>query len=1217
MQIRNSVGRALLLAMIFASAGLHVSRAQVGSFPVFDGRFDPDAVGPYNGNFLPDGEGLEKKIDIADPGLTTASPWTLYCWIHPSEPLTHTALIAGIGDPNEEYPRYLIASDGRLALWLGGKNLLTSKSAQLTTNQWQLIAATFDGGSYHLYLNGVEVANGSYASGPASGTLKLAPAPPSWIGNKPTQSTPYQQMHYSGKIAQLVFLHRSLSAQEFLLGFKQHGDFSLIEFENGTKSWPKQSGGYIGATSPQDPSMLPHGKAPVGRPVALPLTPAGPALQSSGENQWTLADDWYLAPAPTVHADGGQISRTGFSNKGWWRATVPGTVLTTMVDRGVYPDPYYGLNEIAIPESLNKQDYWYRVEFDAPANFSQKQLALNFLGINYKAEVWLNGTRLGEVKGAFIRGVFDVSHAIHAGEANALAVKISPPPHPGFGEEQSIKAGPGTNGGVLAIDGPTFFASEGWDWMPAIRDRDSGIWQPVTITATDAVKIGDAQVITTLPLPDTNFADVAITVPVSNQSNAIVHGTLTAEFENVSVQKDVVLAPGDSDITFSPAEFAKLHVEHPRLWWPNGYGSPELYHLKLSFTQNGAISDVKHLRFGIREVTYELSVMDSSGHVRRIEYSPTTAYLHQQHVLDVSHEGIRSVPGADPPSQKPDDAGFIALKALASQAGISVAAPTKSEKDFWHSWVISFAPGGDTSPAIAASNHTGAAPYLVIKVNGVRIACRGGNWGLDDMMKRVSRSRLEPYFRLSREANTNMIRNWTGENEEEVFYDLADEYGMLVWNDFWESNQDHTLPAEDTDLFLRNARDTILRFRNHPSIVVWCGRNEGVPQPVLNEGLDALIRELDGTRYYSPGSNHIELQDSGPYSYTDARRYYTEINHGFSVETGTASIPTLETLQRYIPQADQWPINDVWAYHDFVPNKARPFLQAMQSEFGAATSLEDFERKAQMLNYTSHRAIFEGMDAHLWSPNSGRLLWMTQPAWPSTLWQIYSIDYDTQSSFYGVKKACEPQHVQLDLSNYNVDVINTTRDALAAVTVTADVYSLQNVLLQHSEKIISVAADNVTHVMQPDIKSLLASGNVVFVKLAMKSSDGKVLSMNLYWLGASDASYQQLNQLPAANLSIHAGSLRSTGEAKLRVHVSNAGNVAALQVKLVLQAADGSRILPAYYSDNYISLLPGEQQDIEIAYPAAPATAAPQLAIRGWNLQPQLVHVASESSQLH
>jgi beta-galactosidase/beta-glucuronidase len=223
-----------------------------------------------------------------------------------------------------------------------------------------------------------------------------------------------------------------------------------------------------------------------------------------------------------------------------------------MVDRGIYPDPDYGLNNMAIPESLNKQDYWYRVEFASPASTQGKRLTLTFNGINYAAVVWLNGQRLGTIKGAFIRGVFDVTGKLSPGKMNALAVQISPPPHPGIPQEQSIAAGPGPNGGMMCLDGPTFVATEGWDWIPAIRDRDSGIWQNVTLTMTGQVKIGDPQVITSLPLPDTTHADVYIHVPLVNSSTQVVHGELTAAFGQTTVVKHVALPPGETVVHLTP-----------------------------------------------------------------------------------------------------------------------------------------------------------------------------------------------------------------------------------------------------------------------------------------------------------------------------------------------------------------------------------------------------------------------------------------------------------------------------------------------------------------------------------------------------------------------------------------------------------------------------------------------------------------------------------------
>jgi hypothetical protein len=1169
--LRSLTHAGMISLCLVASAVTAYSQAPVTN--------DPPFYGPFNASLLPDGDGLTKPLGKYDLALRAESRWSLYAWIRPQEALKGPSLVAGIGDPAEEFSRYLALDSAHAILWMGKDNSIFGMAA-LAPGKWHFLAATFDGEQFRLYSDGVQVANGKLDLGSVTAELQIAPP---FFPDSNWQ-------HFGGKIASLTLVRKALSEAEVKEIFQTPDNFELIEFEEGSKPWPVETQAQAGYRAPQDPATMPRSKAPFSRPNAKPL-PAEQTLQPNGSDQWTLAGGWRMTPAPKVTADGAAISQTRYSAKDWWAATMPGTVLSTMIDRGVYPDPDYGLNNLAIPETLNKQDYWYRVEFPAPKSVSGRRLTLTFEGINYQAAVWLNGQSLGSIKGAFIRGAFDVTDVIKS--ENVLAVRVSPPPHPGIPQEQSIKGGPGENGGIMCLDGPTFVATEGWDWIPGIRDRDTGIWQPVTLTATSTVKIGDAQVVTTLPLPDTSRADVEITVPLENISNMPVNGTLKASFGDITVTKPVAVTPGKTSVTLAASEFSQLMVRHPRLWWPNGYGKPELYTLQLSFSEGNSESDRKQLRFGIREITYELSLLDTAGHLRRVEYSPATARLKSEQVVNVTHEGMRNISAAEP---------------------FSPIFPNQLKED-WKSWVSSLAPGGESSPSVRMLEDTKPAPYLVIKVNGVRIACRGGNWGMDDSRKRVSRDHLEPYFRLHRDANLNIIRNWVGQNTEEVFYQLADEYGLLVWNDFWESTENYNVEAEDPDLFLKNARDTILRFRNHPSIVMWCGRNEGVPQPVLNEGLAELVQSLDGTRYYSPSSNQINLQDSGPYKYTDPVLYYTTLNRGFSVETGTPSFSTLESFRAWIPKEDQWPISDDWAYHDWHQSSngdMAPFMAEMQAEFGAPASLEDFERKAQMLDYVDHRAIFEGMNAHLWAPNSGRMLWMTQPAWPSNTWQILTSDYDTQSSFYGVKKACEPVHVQLDLSNYNVAVVNTTNDPRAGLLVSASVFSLDNKLLLHHQEKKDAAADAATDGFKLDLAPLLSPDSVVLVKLELRDSSGALVSDNLYWPGTKSSSYRRLNRLPDSPLSLTATSMRAGDEVHLRVELRNTGTVVSLQNKLTLtNARDGSRILPAYYSDNYVSLLPGESREIEIEYPAKSATGAAQIAVRGWNLAKQTVSVAS------
>ena len=931
------------------------------------------------------------------------------------------------------------------------------------------------------------------------------------------------------------------------------------------KTWPVQTKGQEGLSAPQERATLPAPTSAFSRPAAKPAGPDAPALSPRGAGEWALARGWRMLEAPKVSDEGDAVSRPGYPVGGWLRATVPGTVLTTLVDRGVYPDPDYGLNNLAIPETLNKQDYWFRTEFTPPASTKGRRFAITLNGVNYSAAVWLNGRRLGEVRGAFMRGTFDVTEVLVPGRANALAVRVQPPPHPGVPHEESVKAGPGPNGGAMCLDGPTFFCTEGWDWIPGVRDRATGLWQDVTLKATGAVRVGDVQVVTRLPLPDTSRAAVNIHVPLTNETAGAVVGLLEASFEGVTVRKRLTLAPGRTEVTLAPSDFPQLKLTRPRLWWPNGYGRPELYHLRVSFNTNAGASDERRLRFGVRELSYELTLSDGAGRLRRVEYDP--AKTQGEHVVDVSHEGtIESAEG----------------------------------------WVASFVGGKETSSSVRELADRRASPHLAVRVNGVRIACRGGNWGLDDSRKRVSRERMEPYFRLHREAGLTMVRNWCGQNTEEVFYELADEYGLLVWNDFWLSTQDWNLEPQDPALFLANARDVVLRFRNHPSIAVWCGRNEGVPPPVINEGLDRLLRELDGTRYYSPNSRDVNLQGSGPWHYGDAFKFFTTRGRGFATELGLPSPPSADTIRAMLAPSDHWPPNDAWAYHDWHTGGGgdnKHFMEAMRDELGEPTSLEDFERKAQLLSYASHRAMFEGFNAHLWNPNTGRLMWMSHPAWPSMEWQMYSSDYSTHGAYFGVKKANAPVHVQLDQPDQDLTVVNNTLSPLRDLRLLAHVYNVNGAAVATQEQTLSAPSNAAVRVARLQVPARARDG-VVFVRLQLLDAEKQVLAENFYWHAAQKSAYRKLNDMPETPLAclavLKAG---RGGAARVEVELWNHNEYGvALAARVVVRdAATGARVLPAYASDNYVSLVPGERRRIDIEVPR-PARGM-KVELKGWNVR--------------
>lgn len=1131
-------------------AGLSVTssgHAQTQAFVTANG------IGPYHARILLGGEGLVRTLEASSALVAANAPWTIRGWIHPSSISAKTAVLGGIGAPHEG--RFLAMREGQLTLRIGTRDAVQSNHA-IAPNAWQFVAASFDGTTARLYAGDTEMASATIDAASVAPVLHIAP-------NFPAPNTSVNAHHFAGEIADFQVDSRALSAQQLREVARATPNFALFNYENVAVGWPWQVKQQAGPLVPQEPATLPRSRAPLLAPHAKPLG-TRVALQPIDDSTWLLRD-WRLAEAPNVSATAARVAQPGFDASTWYDATVPGTVLTTLIDRGVYPDPDFGLNNMAIPETLARQDYWYRTEFASPAQTAGKRFTLIFKGINYAAEVWLNGARLGSIKGAFVRGVFDVTDALRSGARNALAVRISPPPHPGIPHEQSIAAGPGENGGAQALDGPTFIASEGWDWIPGIRDRNSGLWQDVILSASGEVTLGDAQVVTYLPLPDTSRAEIAIKVPLDNPTNAPISGTLNARFDDVSIAKSVTAQPGTTMISLTPAEFAQLNLTRPRLWWPNGYGKQELYDLELRFQTGSRISHRKHVRFGIRHLTYELSLFDEAGRLQRVEVDIAGGARRGERLIDVRHEALKKSP---------------------------------------RGWAASLYPNAIESPAVKPLEDESLTPHLVLKVNGVRIASRGGNWGMDDSRKRISREKLEPYFRLHREANLNTIRNWVGQNTEEVFYELADEYGMLILNDFWASTQDFQVEPEDPQLFFANARDVIKRYRNHPSIALWFGRNEGVPHPILNSGLADLVFELDGTRHFSGSSNRVNLAGSGPYNYRAPVEYFTVHAQGYSVELGTPSLSTLESIRAWNAADDQWPLSDSLAYHDwhFGGNgDVASFMRTLEAQFGTATSLEDFERKAQLLNYTSYRAIFEGFHAHLWTKNSGRLLWMTHPAWPSHAWQIYSSDYDTHAAYYAVKKACATLHPQMNLPDYQLALVNT--GPRTKVTLRAKVLSLDGKTLEERSESIDAQANAVSNTKRLDLAKHFASHPLVFVKLEALNDQGDLLADNFYWQGRDDAAYRTLNELRPAAIEVTATAPTRRGDAsEIRMTLRNRSDQPAIATKLTLVRADGSRVLPAYYSDNYVSLLPNETRQIVIEAPAHLKERELRIGVRGWNV---------------
>ncbi len=821
---------------------------------------------------------------------------------------------------------------------------------------------------------------------------------------------------------------------------------------------------------------------------------------------------WQMQDAAKVPADPALISTNAFRPQNWYAATVPGTVLTTLVNNGVYPEPLYGENMRSIPESLNKTSYWYRTELAIPSSHKGRHTWLHFAGINYTAQIWVNGRMAGAIRGAFIRGDFDVTAFVHPGRTATLAVLIAPQPHPGVPHEHTMALGVGQNGGESAIDGPTFLSTIGWDWLAAVRDRDSGIWQPVTLDTTGPVVVKDP-VITTDLADSHASADLHLSATLQNLSEP-VSGTVTATIRlqgtpdaAISFTRPMMLAAQETQkIAFDPASVPELHLLAPKLWWPNGYGPQNLYELTLRFDVGRVSSDSVTAQFGVRKMEYQ--VADSEN--------------------------------------------------------------------------------------------------LTISVNGVRVMVRGGNWGLDEAMKRVTRERLDAQFHMHALANLNLIRNWVGQSTSPDFYDMADKYGILLWDEFFQPNPSDGPNVTDIPTYLANVTDKVVRYRNHPSIAVWCARNEGYPPPALGAQLKELMGQLDPTRLYQANSaDGRGVSSHGPYYWRSPRFFYA-LNESFKTETGSISIPTIESIQGMMPEKDWETINDDWAQHDMAKGAQRgdQFPGMLAERYGPIRNLADFVRKGQLATYEAFRAMYEGRNAQMFKATTGVITWMSSPAQPSFVWQLYHYDLEPNAALYGAKKAAETVHVQFNEATRDLEVVNNKPETLTGLKMKLVIYDFQGAIASENEfPIAKVEGSSTVKVAPIDVTTSVTP--IYFIKLYLLDAKNELLSTNLYWQHVAQDEFDGLMMLPTARLDVTAAMNSQPETTRITVMLHNPSSGVALMTHLQLhQKKSGKRVLPVFYSDNYLSLVPGESTSVTIdAATKDLAGDAPLIEVDGYNVE--------------
>lgn len=489
---------------------------------------------------------------------------------------------------------------------------------------------------------------------------------------------------------------------------------------------------------------------------------------------------------------------------------------------------------------------------------------------------------------------------------------------------------------------------------------------------------------------------------------------------------------------------------------------------------------------------------------------------------------------------------------------------------------------------------------LFVYCNGSRILLKGGNWGLPEAMMRLDSADYDLRVKLHKEANFNMIRNWLGMINREEFYDACDRYGILIFDDFWLANPVDGPNPRDFKLFMDNVRDKIKWVRKHPSLAIYCGRNEGLPPLKYDLAMKEECGLLDGTRHYIPHSADGTVSGLGPYDVRPTEWYFENRGKTFHTELGIVAFPEVESIRKMMPEENHWPINDMWAIHDYQAGRSDKYTDTLSRRYGEATGLEDYCNKAQLFNYESARAMFECLQSN---QGSGVLLWMSQSAWPSMICQLYDHYLEYTSAYFAVKKASSPIHVLWDSEKKEVRVANNTRSDINNADLNATIYDAQGKRIWSQDKVCDIKSASALSCFPLDYP---AAEKVLFLKLELKS-DGMLLSENFYWLENSKGNCTDLNDLPVTHMKMNIEEGYEDGFYTAKIELKNVSKSLSLLNKIKLKdKQSGESVLPVFFDDDYISLLPGEKKTIAMKIEGKLVENRDvEIHLEGWNTSSQ------------
>ncbi len=408
---------------------------------------------------------------------------------------------------------------------------------------------------------------------------------------------------------------------------------------------------------------------------------------------------------------------------------------------------------------------------------------------------------------------------------------------------------------------------------------------------------------------------------------------------------------------------------------------------------------------------------------------------------------------------------------------------------------------------------------LSMYINGRRFIGRGGNLGFSEANLNYRAREYDIAVAYHADMNFTILRNWVGMVGDEELYEACDRHGIMVWQDFWLANPSDGPNPYDNEMFLANAKDYVRRIRNHPSLALYCGRNEGFPPEHLDSCLRSLVREEHGDLHYISSSADKVVSGHGPYRMLPAKAYFTlkSGNDKFHSERGMPNVLTYESMLRTFSSEGIWPQADEWGIHDYTRTGAQgatSFNEIIAKGYGEPQSAKEFSELAQWVNYDGHRSLFESHSQH----RKGLLMWMSHPCWPSMVWQTYDYFFEPTAAYFAIKKACEPLHIQWNPDTDSIEVVNYSAGKQENLIAKVQILNMDASVAWEKEVTLNSQEDTTNKCIRLEYPSTLSQ--VHFLKLTLQK-DGKLLSENFYHRSLEEGNYQTLRSLPKVALKQH------------------------------------------------------------------------------------------------